>query len=80
MTFQPPRSEEFPGWPTGAGGTAQRLYRLAADTRAVETILETRDELGEGSATIGEGSGVEGRLSGLRGLLREHPSLLDLMY
>jgi serine/threonine protein kinase len=75
MTFQPPRSEEFPGWPTGAGGTAQRLYRLVADTRAVETILETRDELGEGSATIGEGSGVEGRLTGLRGLLREHPSL-----
>ena len=75
MTFQPPRSEEFPGWPTGAGGTAQRLYRLAADTRAVETILETRDELGEGSATISEGSSVEGRLTGLRGLLREHPSL-----
>jgi serine/threonine protein kinase len=75
MTLQPPRSEEFPGWPTGAGGTAQRLYRLAADTRAVETILETRDELGQGSSTLGDASGVEGRLTGLRGLLRENPSL-----
>ena len=75
MTLQPHRSEEFPGWPTGAGGTAQRLYRLVADTRAEETILATRDELGEQSSTLGDGSGVESRLSGLRGLLRENPSL-----
>jgi serine/threonine protein kinase len=69
MTRAPPRTDDFPGWPTGAGGTAQRLYRLAADTRAVETIHETSDELGDGSSTSLDGGGVEGRLLGLRGLM-----------
>ncbi len=69
MTRDPPRTDDFPGWPTGAGGTAQRLYRLAADTRAVETIHETSDELGDGGSTSVDGGGSEGRLLGLRGLM-----------
>src|SRR5512132_1173260 len=75
MARQTHRSEEFPACPTGIGGTAQRLYRLAADTRAAETINETHDELGESSSTH-DGSASEGRLSTLHEQLLRSPSLL----
>jgi eukaryotic-like serine/threonine-protein kinase len=74
-TSPPPRSEDFPGWPTGTGGTAQQVYRHAADARADDTLNETHDELVDASSTVADSGGAESRLSGLRGLLRANPSL-----
>jgi len=73
MTKQTQNSEEFLAWPTGAGGTAQQLYRLVAETRARATIHETSDDFDEASATNGDGGGPAGRLAGLRALLLRNP-------
>ena len=73
MARQTYKTDDLPACPTGIGATAQRIYRLAADTRAAETLNETDDELGEPSST-NDGS-CEGRLSGLRGQLLRFPSL-----
>ncbi|MFS8070867.1 MAG: protein kinase domain-containing protein, partial [Byssovorax sp.] len=67
------KTDDLPACPTGIGATAQRLYRLAADTRAAETLNETDDSPSEPSST-NDGAG-EGRLSGLRGQLLRFPSL-----
>jgi eukaryotic-like serine/threonine-protein kinase len=72
MARQTHRSEELPACPTGAGVTAQRLYRLAADTLAAEAVRETRDNHSEGSSTS-DGCSVEGRLSTLHEQLRRFP-------
>ena len=72
MARQTHRSEEFPACPTGIGVTAQRLYRLAADTLAAEAVRETRDNHSEGSSTS-DGCSFEGRLSKLHEQLRRFP-------
>jgi hypothetical protein len=68
------KSDELFVWPTGAGGTAQQLYQLAAEKRVADATRETTDNGDESSATNGDGGGTEGRLAGLRGRLLRTPA------